>query len=471
MKYLRTLTTTMAAVAIACGLGGMPTASPALASAPLYLASKNAEGVYELYRVELGNPNKGTKVGEFPSGKWNNIAITPDGTTLHAIRTDENNQVVEFDLLDLPPITPTQICATISGGFSGRIAQLAYRSDGTLYGTSTGTDKLYTFDLDTCSSTEVGTVEDGASMVDVVGGDITFDQSGTLFLININSATLYEVDPANGDATPIGPLSGPAPASKNTGLTATLGDDLVMSNKDDNLYSVNKTTAATLSLGKIDIDGMDLNIRAGDLASLAAYDGIDDGCKAGEGGIDDGANIDSLWVNSNGTSIFIYMTLCGELKNGTKYRVHLDLMAPFATDPDLRESEVCALTSEDTMVHAIHRNGNSKDTGPGIIMSDGNMLWYEVSYDELGLYPGDQVLVSADTQARGIVDRAPDTNDSDGCSKPTGSGEVLTLETAIGRNDDPYHGGGKNPNSGRGNGSEGDPDQDPGNSGKNQGGD
>ncbi len=441
MKYLRTLTATMAAVAIACGLGGMLTASPALAGAPLYLASKNAEGVYELYRVELGSPNKGTKVGEFPSGKWNAIAITPDGTTLHAIQGDENNQVVEFDLLDAPPITPFQICATISGGFSGRIAQLVYRSDGTLYGTSTGADKLYTFNLDTCSSTEVGTVEEGASMVDVAGGDVTFDQSGTLFLININSATLYEVDPANGDATPIGTLSGPAPASKYTGLTTTLGDDLVMSNKDDNLYSVNKTTAATLSLGKIDIDGMDLNIRDGDLASLAADDGIDDGCKADEGGIDDGANIDSLWVNSNGTTIFIHMTLCGELKNGTKYRVHLDHIAPFATDPDLRESEVCTLTetydpgntlkgttSDDTMIHAIRRNGNSKDTGPGIIMSDGNMLWYEVSYDELGLNPGDQVLVWADTQARGIVDRAPDTNDSDGCSKPTGSGEVLSLE-------------------------------------------
>ena len=59
-----------------------------------------------------------------------------------------------------------------------------------------------------------------------------------------------------------------------------------------------------------------------------------------------------------------------------------------------------------------------------------------VGYDELqgffgddldGLESGQEVLIWADTHRKGIQGRAPDTDGSDGCSKPTGVDEVLSI--------------------------------------------
>jgi hypothetical protein len=90
-------------------------------------------------------------------------------------------------------------------------------------------------------------------------------------------------------------------------------------------------------------------------------------------------------------------------------------------------NDVCATTSDRGMM----RTG-TKNTGPGTITVDGFTLSYEVSLAALNpaLTVGDTVYIWADTQARGIVDRAPNTDASDGCADPEEDTEVLTLSLA-----------------------------------------
>ncbi len=154
-----------------------------------------------------------------------------------------------------------------------------------------------------------------------------------------------------------------------------------------------------------------------------------DGCDVGGGGND----VDTVEAYSDGTTIFVHLTLCNDIESGVKYRVHFDYtdqtdLDEDATDeaPDTPDSdETCQTTSDDTMM----RRG-TRETGPGIITEDTDMLWYEVDYDELtkngfDLVSGDQVLIWVDTQFRGINDRAPNTQEP--CSKPQTLGEVIDL--------------------------------------------
>lgn len=131
--------------------------------------------------------------------------------------------------------------------------------------------------------------------------------------------------------------------------------------------------------------------------------------------------------------ITVEMALCADADNKTKYRVHFDHTVPFAPDPDrngdgyITEDDFCVTTSDDTMMH----RGN-KDTGPGLIRVEGSVLKYTVHIAELNpqLDTGDTILVWADTQYKGIKDRAPDTNDSDGCGKPEVAAEYIELVLA-----------------------------------------
>ncbi len=49
-------------------------------------------------------------------------------------------------------------------------------------------------------------------------------------------------------------------------------------------------------------------------------------------------------------------------------------------------------------------------------------------YKDLGVFPGDDVEVWADTEMKGIADRAPNTNGDDGCAKPQEEEELLSIE-------------------------------------------
>lgn len=157
-----------------------------------------------------------------------------------------------------------------------------------------------------------------------------------------------------------------------------------------------------------------------------------DTCDIGGGGND----IDTLSASYDigSDEITVDMLLCSAPGGGTKYRVHFDHTAPFATDADrngdqtVDGSDFCVTTSDDTMMRRSHK-GNDKDTGPGIISADTNTLTFTVPVDDLNpsLALGDTVYIWADTQHKGIKDRAPNTEGGDGCAKPEVLGEVLAL--------------------------------------------
>lgn len=162
---------------------------------------------------------------------------------------------------------------------------------------------------------------------------------------------------------------------------------------------------------------------------VLGFPGNPDGCDVGSGGND----VKDVIAYSDGTSIFVHVTMCAAMDPKVKYRVHFDYTDQTnqdgdATDeaPDTLDNVGCETTSDDTM----KRFKGDKDTGPGLITSATDMLWYEVDYAELtengaSLATGDRVLIWVETQFRGINDRAP--NIQEPCSKPQVIGEVLDI--------------------------------------------
>lgn len=139
-----------------------------------------------------------------------------------------------------------------------------------------------------------------------------------------------------------------------------------------------------------------------------------DGCNEGNGGND----INVVEATSDGTNIEVHLTLCANIDPQTQYKVHFDHTSPFATEnnPD------CETTSDDTM----KLGARNKETGPGVITPTGNMIWYSVTYAELGLSGGDTVLIWADTNKKNEKDRAPNT-DGGNCNKPDVETELIPL--------------------------------------------
>lgn len=80
------------------------------------------------------------------------------------------------------------------------------------------------------------------------------------------------------------------------------------------------------------------------------------------------------------------------------------------------------------MIRRSHK-GRDKDTGPGIITAGTDTLTFTVMVDDLNpsLVLGETVYIWADTQHKGINDRAPNTESGDGCAKPEVESEVLAL--------------------------------------------
>jgi hypothetical protein len=159
---------------------------------------------------------------------------------------------------------------------------------------------------------------------------------------------------------------------------------------------------------------------------------VEDGCDDADGSTRDIKTLVASFDETTGY-IEVELTLCGNADDETKYRVHFDHTAPFATDPDrngdgfITPDDFCVTTSDNTMMHR-----SKKDTGPGQIMVYDNVLTYRVTLAELrpGLEIGDTIFVWADTQYKGLQDRAPDTDASDGCAKPEAESELIELVLA-----------------------------------------
>ena len=175
---------------------------------------------------------------------------------------------------------------------------------------------------------------------------------------------------------------------------------------------------------------------------------VDDTC--GDGLKGDGTDIKTVEASSDGTEIEVVVTLCGPIENKTKLRVHFDYEDARFDDPDrnhdetVDEDDFCFTTSDDGMMLARNGGGNDKTTGASttatpididVTDSDMPVLTYTVKYsdldganDDVVLGTDDMVAIWVDAHDKGVADRAPDTDDTDGCAKPEAAEEVIDLE-------------------------------------------
>ncbi len=148
-----------------------------------------------------------------------------------------------------------------------------------------------------------------------------------------------------------------------------------------------------------------------------------------------GNDIKKITASSDGTNIIIIVELCVNAEVNTKYSIRIDHKDPNDLDKDIETNEPdtlinnnkgCLETFDSTKIHWRFQP-IEEDTGTGIIDLIGNVLTYTVSYSELGLSSGDNVLLWIETDYLGIHDRTPNTDSTDGCSMPELSNEVIPL--------------------------------------------
>ncbi len=160
---------------------------------------------------------------------------------------------------------------------------------------------------------------------------------------------------------------------------------------------------------------------------------VSDPCDDVGGG---GNDIKKITATSDGTDLMLTVELCANSVAYTKYFINIDYKDPNDLDNDFETNEPdtlidnnlsCLTTSDVTKRYGIHKQIN-KYTGPGTIDLVGNVLTYTVSYAELGLTSGDNVLLWAETNYIGIHERVPNTDSTDGCSKPQFSEEEISLK-------------------------------------------
>ncbi len=165
---------------------------------------------------------------------------------------------------------------------------------------------------------------------------------------------------------------------------------------------------------------------------------VSDPCGDAGGG---GNDIKKVKVTSDGTDINLTIEFCANTVDYTKYSIYIDYKDPNDLDNDSETNEPdtlidnnlsCMTTSDITKMHGMHKQIN-KYTGPGIIDLIDNVLTYTVSYAELGVASGDEILLWVATNYIGIHERAPNTNGTDGCAKHQFPEEVISLTLKAGK--------------------------------------
>jgi hypothetical protein len=143
-------------------------------------------------------------------------------------------------------------------------------------------------------------------------------------------------------------------------------------------------------------------------------------------GNNDGTDARDTNIDCSYSECIVDIFLCGVMDNKAKYRVHFDTEEPFF-DGD----EDCLTTSDKTAMYRPKSTAlnDGKFTGPkalGTRMVDDFLGWV-FSLEELGVAPGDYLAIWVDVHKKGIQDRVPDTDSSDGCAKPQNESEVLQI--------------------------------------------
>ena len=259
---------------------------PVVAQGGLILS--NGLAPTSLYRVDLVSPglNEGRFLFDFVEAEIvHAIAICPGAQLVLGIGAD----VPVITAVDLGEAVPTEVLiGSLPDEFTFAVFQLACSLDGEFFFTNLLDEGFYTIDPDTdctgtfpdifCTPQLVGILRtaDGTT-VDTHGADIEFTDDGNLYLVtnNIDPAAeirdFYRVDPDTAIATLI---KEDVTEENNTGMGETIDNRLMTSNVDDNLYQIDPATGNATSLGPITVtnvgpDPFPLDINGGDMAGRA----------------------------------------------------------------------------------------------------------------------------------------------------------------------------------------------------------
>lgn len=174
----------------------------------------------------------------------------PAGTTRHLVTIDKRTAQV------------TVIGALGPTGFRFGIADITFRSDGTLFGWSENSDDLITIDINSGQATIVSNAG-----ISTFGSGLKFDASGILYLAGGGgNGNFYTVNPATGLTTTLGTLSGcpypgfPIPAlAIQPGTNTIFGINRVFPpTATAQLIKIDPTTRACTSVGftRPQLDGL-----------------------------------------------------------------------------------------------------------------------------------------------------------------------------------------------------------------------
>ncbi len=153
-----------------------------------------------------------------------------------------------------------------------------------------------------------------------------------------------------------------------------------------------------------------------------AFDASYEGCDLKKG--DDGLDIKQVVTYSDDENIYVDMVLCGPVASKATYSVHFDYAGGASGGPDALEGGDKCVAAEDGT--ASYKNGQGETLG-GAFTADGNRLSFAIAYGNLGLLPGDEVLIWLESRGKGGGDLVPNAEEGDKCSRPQIAAEALAL--------------------------------------------
>jgi len=250
----------------------------------LYLSDTalRTDGISHLYRVDIDQVGRRANLTLLPNGEvsYNHVDIlssTPDGSRLYFM--DDGNPSLQKATLayyDVPSASVHEIGVVTANGVNVfGFDQAAFSPDGTMYATSTFTDKLYRINLTTAVATEVGEVVDQATGVplNIAGADIAFTVEGTAYLYtdqNVDTQGLYLISIPAGqgtvEATFLSQLSD-LHVVVGMAVRASGYGDLVASTETDEIHVLAKSTGQNIVRPlPLYLDGVRFNTRNGDMS-------------------------------------------------------------------------------------------------------------------------------------------------------------------------------------------------------------
>jgi len=281
----------VAGLALVLALGVWPQQAQAQDETLYYVDSRTfRDGISTLYNVELDGgvavltelKTVGVSSGVLTDDTWDNvdvIAATPDGTRIYMID----------DSATYPDDYPRKLgCYDVATGDFTVIGPLkfpddslfintdqgAFGKDGNFYITKKSDSKLYIVDPDTAVVTQVGTVKNGTTPLNVGGGDITFDADNLGYLW-VNAGTgaapaglyTFEIPAGPYPATVIATFMGPN-NDTFTGLAFRGCGQLVGSNKTDSAITELAADGSEVASYPTEVSGSPFALNNGDMTSV-----------------------------------------------------------------------------------------------------------------------------------------------------------------------------------------------------------